>query len=82
MTDTEKFQHYLKGPQSFTFFSSGGSIFKAIKNIVQKPSVSFQSFNRYSKPAGMMFIKDTTLSSFIFADSLNHKTNDTTTMAR
>jgi hypothetical protein len=79
MTETEKFQHYLKGPQGFTFFSSsGGSIFKAIKNIIQKPEFSFKSFNRNSKPAGMLFIKDRSLLNSPYSDSLNTLPIDTT----
>jgi hypothetical protein len=79
MTETEKFQHYLKGPQGFTFFSSsGGSIFKAIKNIIQKPEFSFKSFNRNSKPSGMMFIKDRSLLNSSYSDSLNTLPMDTT----
>lgn len=79
MTETEKFQHYLKGPQGFTFFSSsGGSIFKAIKNIIGKPSVSFKSFNRYSKPAGMVFAKDIFQLDSILCDSVTPLKGDST----
>jgi hypothetical protein len=80
MSDVEKFQHYLKGPQNFVLFSSSaGSIFKVIKNAVDRPHVSYKSFNKYSKPAGLrFFVKHTLPQESLLYDSAKHSISDTT----
>lgn len=57
MTEVEKFQHYLKGPQGVTFFSSsGGGLLKALRSLANNTSPGYPSFNRNSRPAGLRFI--------------------------